>query len=54
MLARTEIDLKEMNADIDNDCINVAVLLNKYADFCKDLLEHSSDRLQAIISGPKQ
>jgi hypothetical protein len=54
MLARTEIDLKEMSADIDNDCVNVAVLLNKHSAFCKDLQEHGADRLQAIIDAPRK
>jgi len=49
MMARTELDLKEMSADIDNDCINIAVLLNKHAAFCEDFLERSGERLQSII-----
>jgi hypothetical protein len=51
ILARTQIDLNEQTADIDNDCINVAVILNKHAPFCKNLQEHGTERLQAIIDG---
>ena len=38
-------------ADIDDDCINVTVILNKHAPFCKNLQEHGTERLQAIIDG---
>ena len=51
ILARTQIDLNEQTADIDDDCINVAVILNKHAPFCKNLQEHGTERLQAIIDG---
>jgi hypothetical protein len=51
ILARTQIELNEQTADIDDDCINVAVILNKHAPFCKNLQEHGTERLQAIIDG---
>jgi hypothetical protein len=51
ILARTQIALNEQTADIDDDCTNVAVILNKHAPFCKNLQEHGTERLQAIIDG---
>lgn len=49
LLARTEILTSEMIGDIDNDCVNISVLLNKYAKTCKALMETSNERIARIL-----
>ena len=44
-LARLELSLKEMTKEIDFSWYNMSILINKYADFCKNLLEKPEHRL---------
>ena len=38
-LARYELSVKDMIAEIDNDMSNISILLNKYATRCKMVIE---------------
>jgi hypothetical protein len=49
-LARTEMFMKEMKDDMDGDCINISVILNKYAKQCKTLMEGLEGRINTILS----
>jgi hypothetical protein len=49
-LARTEMFMKEMKDDLENDCINISVILNKHAMKCKSLMEGFERRLDVIVS----
>jgi len=49
-LARTEMFMKEMKDDMDGDCINISVILNKYAKQCKTLMEGLEGRINAIVT----
>jgi hypothetical protein len=53
LLARIHLSAKGLMSSMDNDCVNVAVILDKYADSCKALLEHPEARLNALLM-PKQ
>lgn len=44
--ARIEMALKSMLKDIDNKLSNAAIVINKYGEFCKELLENPEARLQ--------
>jgi len=37
--------IKEMKEDMKHNWSNAAILINKYAFFCKDLMEKPEDRL---------
>ena len=51
MLARTEMISKQMIEDLDKDCVNISVLLNKYAKSCKVFMETSNERITRILQG---
>ena len=38
-LARLELNVKSMRAEIDGDISNVSILMNKYAARCKEIME---------------
>lgn len=51
LMARTHILTKQMMDDLDNNCINISVLLDKYAAQCKSFMDHSADRIDSILKG---
>jgi len=44
--ARMELDVKEMMKEINNDWSNGAILINKYAEHCKNIIENTETRMQ--------
>jgi hypothetical protein len=44
-LARAEMATKTMMKEIDNDSINFSILLNKYAEPCKESVDNSEARM---------
>lgn len=44
--ARVELAVKEQTELMHHDYSNFAILINKYGEFCEQLLEHPEDRLQ--------
>lgn len=47
--ARTTIATEEMKEQIDDNCSNIAVLLQKYAKTCKVLIENAAERLDKMM-----
>ncbi|MCS5708796.1 hypothetical protein CC99x_007750 [Candidatus Berkiella cookevillensis] len=45
-VARAELLMKEMIADIDNNFENISILMNKYMSQCEQIYEKSEERLQ--------
>lgn len=39
-LARLELNIKSMKKDIDSDVSNISLLINKYGDRCKQVMNH--------------
>ncbi len=39
-LARLDLNMKSMTNEIDNDIGNISILMNKYADRCKEIMEY--------------
>jgi hypothetical protein len=52
MLAFLQMALAKQEQSIDKSCMNVAVIVQKYGDFCKALLEHPDARLKVLLAGP--
>ena len=50
MLARTEILVKEMLKPLNNNYANISILLNKYGEKCKSMLETPEIRNQFWIN----
>lgn len=50
MLARTEILVKEMLKPLNNNYANISILLNKYGEKCKSMLETPEVRNQFWIN----
>lgn len=48
-LARFELYLKDMMKETDKECINIAVLLNRYGASCRFVLEHPDRRLEQFL-----
>ena len=44
--ARFEIDVKLMMKEINNDWSNGAILINKYAEHCKNIIKNTETRMQ--------
>lgn len=44
--ARMELDMKQMMKEINSDWSNGAILINKYAEHCKNIIENSEARMQ--------
>ena len=44
--ARMELAGKDMLEEIDNNYSNSAILINKYGEFCKQLLENPDERIE--------
>lgn len=44
--ARMELDTKAMVKEINNDWSNGAILINKYAEHCKNIIENTETRMQ--------
>lgn len=49
LLARSQIEVEEMKSEVDNNCSNLAILLQKHAKTCKALMENGPAQLQAMI-----
>lgn len=45
-LARLDLNMKSMTKEIDNDIGNISILMNKYANRCKEALENP-DKIMA-------
>lgn len=47
--------MKLMNVDmmkrLNNNCTNISILLERYSDFCKQLVENADPRLDEIMHG---
>lgn len=43
--ARTEMAIKSMVKEIDNDALNYSILLNKYADQCGETVADPATRM---------
>lgn len=50
MLARMKWALNDQYESIDGDLINMAVLIDRYAYFCKALFEDSDSRIKHLLS----
>jgi hypothetical protein len=35
--------------DINNSCVNVSILQERYATFCKDLAQHPDQRFKELV-----
>ena len=44
--ARTEMAIKSMLKEIDNDAANYSILLNKYADYCGEAVSDPVKRME--------
>jgi hypothetical protein len=52
-LANVKLAFKSLMADTNTNCLNISVILVKYADSCKALVEHPETRFnQLITNGP--
>jgi ABC-type enterochelin transport system ATPase subunit len=51
LLARATILSQEMMEDMDKNCLNISVLLAKYAKQCKAAMENSNARIESIVKG---
>jgi hypothetical protein len=47
--ARLRLTNQSLMKDIDKDCGNMSILLERYATFCKALAQHPDQRLQQLI-----
>ena len=45
-LARLDLNMKSMTNEIDNDIGNISILMNRYADRCKEIMENP-DKIMA-------
>lgn len=52
MRASLKLSLKVAEESIRSSCVNISVLIVKYSDACKFLLEHPDDRIQILMNGP--
>jgi len=52
LLASLQLTLEAANSSIGNSCVNVSVLIVKYADHCKRLIENPQSRIQTLMLGP--
>jgi hypothetical protein len=50
-VARSQLAMKSVLGEIDNDCVNISVILNKYGAFCKALIENPAQRLEQLTTG---
>jgi hypothetical protein len=50
--ARIELDVKAMMKEIDNNWSNGAILINKYGESCKEIIENPEGRLEYWLSKP--
>jgi hypothetical protein len=51
--ARSKLMNAEMMKKLNNNCTNIAVLLEKYSNFCKQLTENADPRLAELLQGKK-
>jgi len=51
LAARTKLAVETLAALITNDCVNFSVLIAKYGDACRLLLENPKERTQEIREG---
>jgi len=49
-LARVDLAMKSVMDDTDKNCVNISVILNKYGEFCKALLENPSRKLEELTN----
>jgi len=45
-MARLDLEMKSMLNEIDKDVSNISILINKYCDHCKEIMENS-DRMMS-------
>ena len=51
--ARSKLMRDEMSQKLNNNCTNIAVLMEKYLTFCKQLSENADPRLAELLQGKK-
>lgn len=49
--ARLEMAISSMMGEMEKNCINISILLNKHALSCKKLMEQPDDALERIMAG---
>jgi hypothetical protein len=49
MQAQLRLTIRDMAAQMDKSCANFAILIEKYAESCKGLVEHPDQRYLEII-----
>jgi hypothetical protein len=51
LLASSKLALDVAKTSIGDSCVNISILIAKYANFCRFLLEHPDDRIQTLMQG---
>jgi len=46
LIAKIELSMKDLKNQMGNDFKNYSILLNKYGQFCKDLVEKPDNRMK--------
>lgn len=52
MLATTKLALDNARGLTNDNCVNISVLIIKYGNFCKSLLEKPDERIARLLRGP--
>lgn len=51
LLASLKLALDAAKESISNSCVNISILITKYSNPCKFLLEHPDNRIQTLMRG---
>lgn len=49
--AQTKLMYQDMKSSINGNCVNVAILLERYANYCKRLVETPDFRVAELAAG---
>ena len=49
LVARMRLAHDALMKDINNSCVNVSILQERYATFCKDLAQHPDQRFKELV-----
>jgi len=50
-MARLNLTMAAMKAWISNSCTNISILIERYGDRCKPLIEHPEQRQGELLAG---
>lgn len=51
VMARVELAMQQLEDDINKSCVNISVILNKYAKSCQSLIRNPEGRLRQLQAG---